>query len=153
MRGHAPAGVNVALQVVGEGARPDAQDPGQVRGTERAYRFPSARCDLEPLDARRDLPAARDEYGTAVCTPPDDGVVGSRAGDEPRLAPLGRIERESASTRLDEDLSAVGRYESLARAFRGHGAGLAAGDVLHVAPDPFAVFMTAGVNPLGGRAE
>src|SRR5450759_4197295 len=153
MRDHAPAGVRVTLAVVAEDEGPDAQDPRQVRGPDRPQLLPPAGGDVEPVDACGHLPAAGNEQGTAVRAPPDDGVVGSRAGDGPRLAPVGRIERESASTRLDEDQPAVGGYESVTRAFRRHGAGLTASDVLHVAPDAVAVFMAAGEDPSGVREE
>src|ERR1039458_5296519 len=110
MRDHAAAGVRVTLAVVCEHERPEEQK-------------------------RVDVVAVEDEQGTAVWAPPDDGVVGSRADHGSRLAPVGRIERECAAARLDEDLPAVGRHESLARAFRSHGARLTGRDVLHVAPD------------------
>src|SRR5664279_5654255 len=153
MRDHAAAGVRVTLAVVCEHERPDAQDPGHVRGAYRPQRFALSRRDLQPLYARGDVVAVEDEQGTAVWAPPDDGVVGSRADHGPRLAPVGRIERECAAARLDEDLPAVGRHESLARAFRSHGARRTGRDVLHVAPDARAFLMAADDDPLAVRKE
>src|SRR5664280_3409686 len=153
MRDRAAAGVGVALSVVGESEGPNAQNPGQVGGSEGPQRLPSAGCDLEALDVRGDLPAAGNKQKTAVRTPPNGEVLGSRSRHGSCLAPIDRIDDEGAAARLDEDRPAVGRHESLARSFRGRGARLAARDVLHVAPDPFAIFMTAGEDPSGVREK
>src|SRR5664280_517071 len=103
MRDRAAAGVGVALSVVGESEGPNAQNPGQVGGSEGPQWLPSAGCNLEALDVRGDLPAAGNEQETAVRAPPDDRVLGSRARHGSRLAPVDRIEDEGAATRLDED--------------------------------------------------
>src|SRR5450756_163304 len=129
MRDRAAAGIGVALSVVGESEGPDAQNPGQVGGSEGPQRLPSAGCDLEALDVRGHLPVTGNEQKTAVRTPPDGRVLGSRARHRSRLAPIDRIEDEGAAARLDEDQPAVGRHESLARSFRSRGARLAARDV------------------------
>src|SRR5450830_776362 len=105
MRDRAAAGVGVTLSVVGEGEGPNAQNPGQVGGSERPQRLPSAGRDLEALDVRRNLPAAGNEQEPAVRAPPDGLVLGSRARHGSRLSTVDRIEDEGAATRLDEDLS------------------------------------------------